>query len=54
MDSYKGPGVGVGIIILNSFHEVLLLLRNSDAIKADSLMRLEGTWTLPAGKVKLN
>lgn len=48
------PGVGIGIIILNELKEVLLILRNSDALKADSAMRLEGTWTLPAGKVKIN
>lgn len=46
------PGVGLGIIILNESNEVLLILRNDDAQKADSDMRLEGTWTLPAGKVK--
>lgn len=46
------PGVGVGIIILNELKQVLLILRNSDASKALSDMRLEGTWTLPAGKVK--
>lgn len=48
----KQPGVGLGIIILNELKEVLLILRNDDAVKADSDMRLEGTWTLPAGKVK--
>ena len=48
------PGVGLGIIILNKNNEILLLLRNSDKEKADSDMRLEGTWTLPAGKIKLN
>lgn len=48
------PGVGIGIVILNELKEVLLILRNSDALKADSAMRLEGTWTLPAGKVKSN
>lgn len=46
------PGVGVGIIILNELNQVLLILRNEDALKASSDMRLEGTWTLPAGKVK--
>lgn len=46
------PGVGLGVIILNSENKVLLILRNDDAKKADSDMRLEGTWTLPAGKVK--
>ncbi len=48
------PGVGVGIIILNEIKQVLLILRNSDAALADSALHLEGTWTLPAGKVKLN
>lgn len=48
----KQPGVGLGIIILNELKEVLLILRNDDQVKADSDMRLEGTWTLPAGKVK--
>lgn len=46
------PGVGLGILIFNEQNEVLLLLRNDDANKALSDMRLEGTWTLPAGKVK--
>ncbi len=46
------PGVGIGIIILNEKGQVLLILRNSEANKARSDMRLEGTWTLPAGKVK--
>ncbi len=46
------PGVGIGIILLNELKEVLLILRNDDSVKADSDMRLEGTWTLPAGKVK--
>lgn len=46
------PGVGVGIIILNKENKVLLILRNENPELADSAMRLEGTWTLPAGKVK--
>lgn len=46
------PGVGIGVMIFNKDGKVLLILRNSDAKKADSLMRLEGTWTFPAGKVK--
>lgn len=29
-------GIGVGIIVLNEKNEVLLLLRNADAVKADS------------------
>lgn len=48
----KQPGVGLGIVILNESNEVLLILRNNDPIKADSEMHLEGTWTLPACKVK--
>lgn len=48
------PGVGIGIMIFNEEGKILLLLRNHDQIKADSMMRLEGTWTLPAGKVKIN
>jgi len=45
-------GIGVGVILLNEKNEVLLLLRNSDQVLADSDMRLEGTYTLPSGKVK--
>ena len=47
------PGVGIGIVILNDENQVLLILRNEDPNKALSDMRLEGTWTLPAGKVKV-
>lgn len=47
------PGVGIGILILNEKNQVLLILRNDDANKALSDMHLEGTWTLPAGKVKI-
>jgi len=45
-------GIGVGIIIKNKEDKILMLLRNDDVKKADSDMRLEGTWTLPSGKVK--
>lgn len=47
-------GVGIGILIFNSNKEILLLLRNSDAKKADSNMRLEGTYTLPSGNINYN
>ncbi len=50
----KKQGIGVGVIILNSDNEVLLLLRNEDAVLADSDMHLEGTYTLPSGKVNIN
>lgn len=46
------PGTGLGIILFNDAGEILLIKRNDDAIKAASDMRLEGTWTLPAGKIK--
>lgn len=45
-------GIGVGIILFNNENEVLLLLRNDDSKLADSDMRLEGTYTLPSGKVR--
>ena len=50
----NGVGVGVGIIIFNEEGKILLILRNSDSKKADSDMRLEGTYTLPSGKVLHN
>lgn len=46
------PGVGLGVMIMNEDNKLLLILRNSDPKKADSDMRLEGTWTFPSGKVK--
>ena len=51
VEKSKTLGIGVGIIVLNEKQEVLLLLRNSDAALADSAMHLEGTYTLPSGKV---
>ena len=48
----KKMGIGVGVILLNNNGQVLLLLRNSDYKIADSDMRYEGQYTLPAGKVK--
>lgn len=52
MNKIKMPGVGIGVMIINNEGKVLLILRNSDPKLADSDMRLEGTWTLPAGKMK--
>lgn len=46
------PKVGLGVMIFNDQNQVLLILRNQDKDLADSDMRLEGTWTLPAGKMK--
>lgn len=47
----KKMGIGVGVLILKD-NKILLGLRNSDEKIADSDMHLEGTWTLPSGKVK--
>ncbi len=54
MEKNKMHGVGIGIMILNDKGEVLLILRNSDPKLANSIMRLEGSWTLPAGVVHNN
>jgi len=47
----KKMGIGVGVI-LRKDDCVLLGLRNDNPQIADSDMRLEGTWTLPSGKVR--
>lgn len=47
----KKIGVGVGVMILNHKGEILLGLRNVDPAKADSELHLEGTWTMPGGKL---
>ena len=51
MNNGDMPGVGIGVMVINDEGKVLLILRNSDPKLADSDMHLEGTWTLPAGKV---
>ena len=51
MEKFKMPGVGIGVMVLDSDGKVLLILRNSNPDLAKSDMHLEGTWTLPAGKV---
>lgn len=43
-------GAGVGIMVIKD-GQVLLGLRNSDPVKADSSMHGEGTWTMPGGKL---
>ena len=52
MNNGDMPGVGIGVMVINDEGKVLLILRNSDPKLADSDMHLEGTWTLPAGKVR--
>jgi 8-oxo-dGTP pyrophosphatase MutT (NUDIX family) len=46
----KVTRAGMGIMIQNDKGEVLLGLRNSDGVKADSDLHGEGTWTFPGGK----
>ena len=46
------PGTGLGVLLFNDEGKILLIKRNDDALKAASDMHLEGTWTLPAGKIK--
>ncbi len=46
------PGTGLGVMLFNDEGKILLIKRNDDAVKAASDMHLEGTWTLPAGKIK--
>lgn len=48
----KKMGIGVGVMILNEKNQLLLGLRNDDPEKADSELHLEGTWTMPGGKVE--
>ncbi len=51
MTKEKRPGVGFGIMILNSKNQVLLGKRHDDSEKADSELHGEGTWTMPGGKL---
>lgn len=52
MENKIKMGIGVGVIIFNENKQLLLGLRNSDPDKADSELHLEGTWTMPGGKVE--
>ncbi len=47
------PGVGCGLMLVRG-GKVLLGLRNSDPEKADSMLKGEGTWTLPGGKLDMH
>lgn len=51
MQENQKPKVGVGVMILNNNHEVLLGRRHEDPAKADSDLHGEGTWTMPGGKL---
>jgi 8-oxo-dGTP diphosphatase len=46
----KKPGVGIGIMIVKD-DKVLLGKRHEDPKRASSLLRGEGTWTMPGGKL---
>lgn len=49
--SEKGiTGAGVGVFVVKD-GQVLLGLRNSDPLKADSELHGEGMWTIPGGKI---
>ncbi|MFH1294631.1 MAG: NUDIX domain-containing protein [Candidatus Aenigmatarchaeota archaeon] len=43
-------GIGVGVLLFRN-GKILLGKRNEDPEKADSLLKGEGTWTLPGGKL---
>ncbi len=50
MEEKKKVGVGFGVMILKD-GKVLLGKRHEDPEKASSLLRGEGTWTMPGGKL---
>lgn len=51
IQAQQKPGVGIGIMILNNQNQVLLGKRHEDPEKASSLLKGEGTWTMPGGKL---
>jgi 8-oxo-dGTP diphosphatase len=46
----KKVGVGFGVMLLRN-KQILLGKRHEDPIKASSLLKGEGTWTMPGGKL---
>ena len=46
----KKPGVGFGVMLLKN-NKILLGKRHEDPEKASSLLKGEGTWTMPGGKL---
>jgi 8-oxo-dGTP diphosphatase len=50
MEIKKKVGVGFGVMIMRE-GKILLGKRHDDAEKADSLLKGEGTWTMPGGKL---
>ena len=51
MEEQKKVGIGFGVMMLKD-GKVLLGKRHNDVNKADSELRLVGTWTMPGGKLK--
>jgi 8-oxo-dGTP diphosphatase len=51
MDQPKKVGVGLGVLILKN-RKILLGKRSEDPTKSDSELQLEGSWTMPGGKIE--
>lgn len=51
MEEKKRVGAGVGVMILNKEGKLLLGKRHDDPEKASSMLRGEGTWSMPGGKL---
>lgn len=45
-------GAGCGVMVFNNMNQLLLGLRNSDELLADSELHEEGTWTMPGGNIE--
>ena len=43
---------GCGVMVFNDKNQLLLGLRNSDELLADSELHEEGTWTMPGGNIE--
>ncbi len=48
----KHIGTGCGVMIFNDQGRLLLGLRNSNRLTADSELHEEGTWTMPGGNIE--
>ena len=51
MEQKPRVGAGFGVMLIKD-KKILLGRRHDDAEKADSLLKGEGTWTMPGGKLK--
>ncbi len=50
-DKKQYMGVGVGVLILNDYNQILLGKRHKNQKKDDSKLRGERHWTMPGGKI---